>query len=349
MSEIPHNDPEHDARLATLYRAAAQKEPPAALDDAIRAAARRAVSSRPRLAGTPFRRSWRVPMSIAAVIVLCVSLVTLMREEAPEIAEPPPAAAPAAGRNLDTATGDNAPEVPKTLETDAQMSRGVGLKPPRRASPGATSKDQSAAGNEQYRLGSSTTATTMGNRGSSGDAMELEPGSAGKTATAPQAFPDAAGMRDNKVAAPAEGLRQSAKEEARRDIAATSEPQLRPAEAKRASPAAGVPMAAPSPAAGVASIDKAQLRAEAASADSAEREPGRERMQTAPIPAAKPVPQIAGALRPYAGLPPEKWLEQIETLRKQGRFEEAKTSLAEFRKRYPDYALPAFLKDGIKP
>jgi hypothetical protein len=63
----------------------------------------------------------------------------------------------------------------------------------------------------------------------------------------------------------------------------------------------------------------------------------------------EPVPQTAGGILAYANLPPEKWLEQIEELRKQGKLGEAKTSLAEFKQRYPDYPLPASLKDGIKP
>ncbi len=72
----------------------------------------------------------------------------------------------------------------------------------------------------------------------------------------------------------------------------------------------------------------------------------------APAPAAKPpapVSQTAGSIQAYVNLTPEKWLERIEELRKQGRLEEARTNLAEFRKRYPDYQLPESLKDGIKP
>ena len=37
---------------------------------------------------------------------------------------------------------------------------------------------------------------------------------------------------------------------------------------------------------------------------------------------------------------PEHWLERIAQLRKKGRSEEADKELAEFRKRYPDYAIP---------
>ena len=49
-----------------------------------------------------------------------------------------------------------------------------------------------------------------------------------------------------------------------------------------------------------------------------------------------------------AELAPDKWLERIEELRKQGKLEEAKASLAEFRKRYPDYRLPDALRNGIR-
>jgi TolA-binding protein len=45
---------------------------------------------------------------------------------------------------------------------------------------------------------------------------------------------------------------------------------------------------------------------------------------------------------------PEKWLERIEELRKQGRLDEARASLREFSNRYPDYRLPESLRNGIQ-
>lgn len=74
---------EHDARdprLERLYRVAASEAPPAHLDAAILAAARRDVGARPRSLSAVLRR-WQVPVSIAAVVVVGVSLVTLMVEE----------------------------------------------------------------------------------------------------------------------------------------------------------------------------------------------------------------------------------------------------------------------------
>ena len=41
-----------------------------------------------------------------------------------------------------------------------------------------------------------------------------------------------------------------------------------------------------------------------------------------------------------APLTPEVWLARIAELRKEGRTREADESLAEFRKRYPDYKIP---------
>lgn len=47
-----------------------------------------------------------------------------------------------------------------------------------------------------------------------------------------------------------------------------------------------------------------------------------------------------GKVGEQATEPPEKWLERIAALRKEGKHEEADKALEEFRKRYPDYKLP---------
>lgn len=74
----PGPDMEQDPQLAAIYRAVADAGPPAHLDDAIRAAARREVAAGPRRHGL---RRWSVPLSLAAVIVLSVTVVTMMREQ----------------------------------------------------------------------------------------------------------------------------------------------------------------------------------------------------------------------------------------------------------------------------
>src|SRR5260221_2077332 len=138
MAEKLINDMERDDRLAALYRAATQDEPPEALDDPIRAAARRAVSSKPRSALSSLRRSWGVPVSIAAVVVLSVSLVVVIRDEAPEMVRPPRADAPAmsAERRQEPVAGDRASGVPDASPTPKpKQSKGIRLNAPQQALP----------------------------------------------------------------------------------------------------------------------------------------------------------------------------------------------------------------------
>lgn len=79
MSEPFERDRENlaDADLTALYRETQDLEPPLHLDSRVLTAARR--SAQPRKA----RRTWRwaVPMSVAAVLVLAVGLVRLMKHE----------------------------------------------------------------------------------------------------------------------------------------------------------------------------------------------------------------------------------------------------------------------------
>jgi hypothetical protein len=62
------------------YRAAPRDEPSARLDAAVSAAARQQVNR------SRHRRSWQVPASIAAMLVIGVSLVLLMRDNEPPLA-----------------------------------------------------------------------------------------------------------------------------------------------------------------------------------------------------------------------------------------------------------------------
>ena len=65
------------AQVSERYRPSAQDEPPVKLDAAIRAAAHREVV-KPRL-----RRNWQMPASIAAMLVIGVSLVMVARDHEP--------------------------------------------------------------------------------------------------------------------------------------------------------------------------------------------------------------------------------------------------------------------------
>ena len=85
MTKDNDNMPE-DEKLSAIYKDAGQDLPPSQLDDKILAAARRETSSRPHPAFSPFSSNWRVPVSLAAVLVLSIGIVNLMDDEVmPEI------------------------------------------------------------------------------------------------------------------------------------------------------------------------------------------------------------------------------------------------------------------------
>lgn len=115
-------------------------------------------------------------------------------------------------------------------------------------------------------------------------------------------------------------------------------PELQKAPEPAAAPPA--PVAAPPPVATQDAIRGAQESAAGALASRAE---------TAPKPSAAPQANAqsrradegrrAGSLSAFALQSPEQWLQGIADLRRQGRHEEADKSLAEFRKRYPDYRI----------
>ncbi len=72
---------EGDSALSRDYRNTSSEQPPEHLDDAILAASRRQVKTRPRSVISPFSSNWHVPLSIAAVLVLSVTVVVTMQQQ----------------------------------------------------------------------------------------------------------------------------------------------------------------------------------------------------------------------------------------------------------------------------
>jgi hypothetical protein len=77
-----------DEQISALYRKSSQDVPPSHLDDAILALAKQEAQSTPddqpqTKAMPPFGGKWTLPFSLAAVIVLSVSLITLVEKESP--------------------------------------------------------------------------------------------------------------------------------------------------------------------------------------------------------------------------------------------------------------------------
>lgn len=122
---------ERDPRIERLYREAARNEPPARLDAAILAAARRELGAGPRPLVSKLRR-WHVPISIAAVVVVSVSLVVLVREEQGERIDEVPV--PAAAMPAEQRAAPPAPPIPPEVAKET-MQRQLAVTPsPRRES-----------------------------------------------------------------------------------------------------------------------------------------------------------------------------------------------------------------------
>jgi len=58
----------------------------------------------------------------------------------------------------------------------------------------------------------------------------------------------------------------------------------------------------------------------------------------------RPAAQKSALIREYENRTPEKWLEKIAELRRDGKTAEADEMLAEFKKRFPEHPLPAALQ-----
>ena len=332
MNETPPINQERDSALDAAYRAAAPDEPPTALDDAIRAAARRAVAAGPQRRGAPMRR-WQMPLSIAAVLVLCVSLITVMREDGSELTRVPRAEAPAAVAAADRAK-QTEPAIPRVELAPATGSSGLGLKP-------------SAAGADAYGLGRST--SSVGIRAPATGMPELRdtdklaaaaPARRQEFKTSEPAAPavaeEARGrLADNVLAlAPREAAKPAAPAAApAAELKQEAAPQEREADRKARADAPTLAKIVPAPAATRAAPP---VQAKAYTAESA-------------VIAGKISNQVADGIAKMSQLPPDKWLDRIEELRRAGRLDEARAGLSAFRQRYPDFKLPLSLQNLALP
>ncbi len=341
MSRPPSELPA-DARLHERWREASQDEPPAALDDAIRAAARQAVRARPRPLGSgPFGGRWRVPLSVAAVVVVSatVTLLVVERERGALLSRHEITVAPLSG----------APERRREEPAPArQLSEP--LSPAPIASPAPREPEVAYAPQPapEERKRSSLAPPPP--------AMRAEK-AAGQTHTTEQSSAESAGLAPAQRAGAAEA---DAERTQRAEAAAGAADAVAPAQAaprsdtilRDAAAPAGAPPGELAKREMQAPARARQAGAEAASATAKaqarvqERAPGRQ-PEPRSFPAAPPMKEAPPAEEPVADaqtLEPKAWVERILELRRQGRLEEAEKSLKAFRERYPAYPLPPELK-----
>ncbi len=353
---------ERDPMLARLLAASSRDEPPSALDAAILAAARRevhagsqAVAGGEEASAPPVRvkRNWYIPVSIAAVLVLSVSLVRLMQEEkGDELSQPPaasrplpksapaPAAEPAAAspEKADAMLRDTTPPKPKLAEEKRAAPPPAVMAPTAPEAYAESAKKQRAEKTEAMADG----VTVMG-----GARRDQTPGAAGGMASGAPApvqraepFPAA---REREAPATAAAPPQPARDAMETRPRTEADRSLTRGAVTEA-PLAAAPVV---PEAKVLAAPRRAAPADDALTQSAPAQAERRSMAGAlPPPAAKmaapPPAKPAATPRPvvWRGLedqPPEKWLERLAEFRRDNRQADADELLAEFRRRFPDH------------
>lgn len=144
-------------------------------------------------------------------------------------------------------------------------------------------------------------------------------------------------------------LKDRARQDEPRPFAQPMQEQMR--EQVAAAPALSPAKPAPAPVApAVASRGEMQRGAESsvagAAARQAEERTSRDAAAASRAPQAGPVEALAK--RAVVAPTPEQELERIALLRREGKHEEADKALAEFRKRLPDYAIPAAMLERVE-
>jgi len=75
-----------DSALSTRYQqSSSEQAPPGHLDDAILAASRREVKAKPGYVSSPFSSNWQMPLSLAAVLVLSVTVIVTLQYDHDDI------------------------------------------------------------------------------------------------------------------------------------------------------------------------------------------------------------------------------------------------------------------------
>ncbi|HKA39019.1 MAG TPA: hypothetical protein VKD25_04580 [Burkholderiales bacterium] len=311
---------ERDPRLDGLYRDTPRDTPSAALDAAILAAARREVGSRPRPAST--LRRWRVPVSIAAIVVLSASLVTLIREEADE----------AVLRDVRQPTATPAAPAAQALERVGEPAKASEDRKLTAPTPEAFAlrRDEGAAKPAQRK--STVEREQKQERALSGTAPAAAPEAAAPSAAAPKPAAPPAEIASGLFSQGTESARRAEADEAKAR-ASMGGVLIGPRGLSTDEPQAGAPQPKPMapPSRGLEQQEPLRSKPLAEGPVVQDRARPVEQKKAAPAPAWRGLEQE----------PPQKWLERLAELRKRGLTREADELVAEFKKRFPDYPLPA--------
>jgi hypothetical protein len=411
--------------LSAAYRAAPDlQEPPAALDDAIRAAARRAVSAGPR----PIARTWlsrsSTPLAAAAVLVLTVSIGFLSLDD-PNVPVKSKMDELSAARSVQPLPEAQAPEAPPSAQAKAETPRerievtgAVAIpEPPKPALPSAVPKSSASADTKlRYSNEPAAAAPGAGLKVAPPQYVPAPPPPPSPTVSAVVVAPPAPVPVPAAPPAPVAPPAPIPSQPAAPLMEATPTPPpatatARPSEPSRAEPKREGPATvsapqsigeihtqtakqkeqtppakqfAPDPSSSSERIEitgsrtqadqaraKRDMALGAAARNEAERRSGDkaadkgadrfdaresdnrvlakralEKPAEKAASAAAPAPAVAPASSgDDVVLAPDDWVKRIVELQRQGKTKEAAEELKKFKKRYPDYALPADLRD----
>jgi ribonuclease E len=270
-------------------------------------------------------------VSIAAVVVLSVSLVTLVQEEGGEQLAQPPGRSDAPPPRAESAPAPRPADQPEMAKAPA---------PAMQEAPAPSARDRAPLGATAPSSGDEFTPrreieTPPAQRSAAPEAP-APPRTA--AAPAPQPFPSSRAPEQERPAAPVAGSGLGAQSAGVRGPAAED--------------SASAPGESALSARSTARARDDAAASEAASSASAARQPDpvvlaereRARTQARLQKAERPLPDtasVAALLKEFELQPPGKWLERIEVLKREGRQAEADAMLAEFKRRFPAHPLPA--------
>jgi hypothetical protein len=325
---------ERDPLLDRAYRAGAREEPPAHLDAAILAAARREVGARPRSVSARLR-AWRVPVSIAAVVVLSVSLGTLVREEGGGKLEQP--------RAVDrySRPAETAPAPPAAAPEAAKAPARV--QPP--AAAPAAGDDGALGATASTRIAGEAARREDQARAGQPAAQDLMMATPRPAAPSPQPFQAAPAAPERRpVLAADQAAGAGAATQSTGTRASEAEVSATPAEPASAPKAAARTMQRDRAATEDAAGSISAVRPPAAVAPAETPRPRAETRSRQTGPALTDTARVTALMKEVESQPPEKWLERIEGLKREGRKGEADDLLAEFKRRFPNHPLPPGLR-----
>ena len=325
------NDSELDRALALAshaYKNVGADVPTPAMDDAIRAAARRVVRSQPHAINKPWISRWSMPISAAALVVLSVSVGLIAVDEQPDRmsaslkevvrpkaaivpATPPMPAAESAAPVARIAS--DLPQPARTLEKKARLDL------------------QSVAPRDQVATSAKPTLELHRNEADATASGSLVTKDSDDALASPAitAFVPAPPLAE--VATRRESAGQRAAETLKREA-----PQIKQLVPQVAAAAVAARGDVGSPA--------LQKSVAAANAPAAASRPSKVAGNAAVEPPVHAVPAAPSALADKASEAPDVWMKRILELKRLERTREFEDELVKFRKRYPDFVLPEALK-----